>query len=210
MLNLRLPLSPEGLKHATTFLWEGAESYICVHCANHVTAPHHRAAALARGLVPEMSRLAEDHGVCLSSCLDNWDDELVLQAFERNLVLAPEIYGNPWLLRDEEFPKLARIFNLHRRFRERLQDALVLPEGKYGPFAVSRGDGRGGWVTLRNLSWSPVRRRIDLADLGLSIGEMVEFRRFHPGEFYFLHNICIKSSSTVQRQSQFETIIKRK
>jgi hypothetical protein len=37
---------------------------------------------------------------------------LILQAFNRSLILAPEIYGNPWLLKDNEFAKLARIFNL--------------------------------------------------------------------------------------------------
>ncbi len=33
------------------------------------------------------------------------------------MILAPELYGNPWFLRDDEYPKLARIFNLHRRYR---------------------------------------------------------------------------------------------
>ncbi len=45
---------------------------------NTTTAPHNRAGALWRGLPPELKRQAEDHGVCLSSCLDFWQDDLVL------------------------------------------------------------------------------------------------------------------------------------
>lgn len=182
LLNHRLPLSEAGLAHATTFLWDGRETYIDVWSANAVTAPHHRAEALSRGVVPGLKRLAEDHGVCLSSCLDNWDDELVLQAFGRSLVVAPEIYGNPWLLRDDEFPKLARLFRLHREFRDILTGAKLLDEAKYGPFPVSRGDGGHRFVTLRNLSWESVERTVELADLGLDCAGPVEVRRFHPAE----------------------------
>lgn len=64
---------------------------------------------------------------CLSSCLDYWEDELVLQAFNRSLLLSPQIYGNPWLLSDREFPKLERIFNLHRKFSGLLVDGIELP-----------------------------------------------------------------------------------
>jgi hypothetical protein len=102
--------------YVTASLWEGVETYIDVFSWNTTTAPHHRAGAIARELPPGLTRRLEDHGVCLSSCLDYWEDDLVLQAFNRALILAPEIYGNPWLLRDEEFPKLARLFNLHRRY----------------------------------------------------------------------------------------------
>ena len=182
LLNHRLPLSEAGLRHATTFLWEGAESYIDVHSFNPVTAPHHRAGALMRGLTPGLTRLAEDHGVCLSSCLDGWDDELILQAFGRSLILAPQIYGNPWLLRDSELPKLAGIFKLHRRFRDILVHADPLPERRYGPSAVSRGDGAQRFVTLRNLSWRPVERTIRLEELGLTEPAEVEVRSFHPRE----------------------------
>ena len=94
----------------------GCETYIDVFRNNTQTATHHRAGALSRGLLPDLTRTLEDHGVCISSCLDYWEDDLILQAFNRSLLLAPTIYGSPWLLRDEEFPKLARIFNLHRRY----------------------------------------------------------------------------------------------
>lgn len=154
LLNHRLGLD-KAKPYATTFLWGGAETYIDVFMTNNTTAPHHRAAAISRGLVPGLKRLTEDHGVCLSSCLDNWDDDLILQAFNRSLILAPEIYGNPWLLRDDELARLARIFNLHRKYDTLLVKGMVLPEQQYGPYAVSRGNGQTRMITLRNLSWMP-------------------------------------------------------
>jgi len=86
-----------------------------------------------RVLPPELKRLAEDHGVC------------------------------PWFLRDDEFPQLARIFNLHRRYRDILTRGMVLPENSYRPHAVSRGDGKTRLITLRNLTWEPVTHRVALS-----------------------------------------------
>lgn len=182
LLNHRLDLG-DAAAHATTSLWRGEETYIDVHMPNRRTATHHRAEALARELVPGLKRLTEDHGVCISSCLDFWDDDLVLQAFNRNLILAPQIYGNPWLLRDDEYPKLARIFNLARQYREILVDGMVLPEASYGEKAVSRGDGQTRLITLRNISWQPVTRHIQLDEsIGLRGSEPVELRQIHPTE----------------------------
>ncbi|MDR0413555.1 MAG: hypothetical protein LBH61_07135, partial [Dysgonamonadaceae bacterium] len=82
LLNHRLGLD-KAEAYATTFLWEGKEAYVDVNAANTVTAPHNRAGTLSRGLTPQLKRLTEDHGVCLSSCLDYWEDDLVLQAFNR-------------------------------------------------------------------------------------------------------------------------------
>ncbi|MEN8222707.1 MAG: hypothetical protein ABFR36_05565, partial [Acidobacteriota bacterium] len=159
LLNHRLGLN-KAKAYATTFLWGGDETYIDVFMTNDFTAPHHRAGAISRGLVPGLKRLTEDHGVCLSSCLDNWDDDLILQAFNRNLILSPQIYGSPWLLRDDEFPKLARIYNLHRKYRKILVTGKILPEAEYGPYAVSRGNGTTRLITLRNLSWYPVKYNV--------------------------------------------------
>lgn len=182
-LNHRLPLGEEGLSLMTTSLWDGQETYVDVHIGNNTTAPHHRAGALSRGNTPGFDRLLEDHGVCISSCPDNFDDDLVLQAFGRNLVLAPEIYGNPWLLRDDEFPKLARIFNLARRYREILINAKELPAANYGPSAVSRGNTSTRLLTLRNLTWEPVTYRLSSSEeIGLERAENVEWRQFHPTE----------------------------
>jgi hypothetical protein len=183
LLNHRLNLGKEGLKHATTWLLGGAETYIDVHMANDSTAPHHRAGALSRELVPELQRLTEDSGVCLSSCLDYWEDDLILQAFNRNLILAPEIYGNPWFLRDDEYPRLASIFNLARKYKEILVNGIILSEDKYGDKAVSRGDGQTRLITLRNNTWLPVTRTIKLdEEIGLSKGTVIELKQFHPVE----------------------------
>jgi len=183
LLNHRLNLGKEGVKHATTSLMGGAETYIDVHMTNDQTATHHRAGALSRDLVPELHRLAEDHGVCLSSCLDYWEDELILQAFNRNLILAPQVYGNPWFLRDDEYPRFAHIFNLTRKYKEILVNGVVLPEDKYGEKSVSRGNEQTRLITLRNLTWLPVTRTLKLdEEIGLTRGSIVEVRQFHPSE----------------------------
>ncbi|VGO11503.1 hypothetical protein PDESU_00047 [Pontiella desulfatans] len=183
LLNHRLNLG-DALPHATTFLWGGAETYIDVHMANwKKTGTHNRVQALSRGLVPDLKRLTEDHGVCISSCVDFWDDDLILQAFNRGLILAPEIYANPWFLRDDEFPKLARIYNLHRRYRDILVKGIVLPEEQYGPNAVARGDGTRRFITLRNLTWKPVTYSIRLDEsIGLKAQGSVALHQFHPTE----------------------------
>jgi hypothetical protein len=183
LLNHRVNLGTEAVKQATTFLFGGDETYIDVHMTNDRTATHHRAGALSRELIPDLQRLTEDHGVCLSSCLDYWEDDLILQAFNRNLILAPEIYGNPWFLRDDEYPKLAGIFNLTRKYKDILVNGIVLPEEKYGEKAVSRGDGQTRFITLRNLTWLPVQRTIKLdEEIGLEKGSVVELRQYHPTE----------------------------
>ncbi len=184
LLNHRLNLNQEAKKHVTTSLWEGAETYIDVHMFNRgVTAPHHRAGALSRNLVPGLKRLTEDHGVCLSSCLDYWEDDLILQAFNRSLLLSPQLYGNPWFLRDDEYPKLARIFNLARKYGEIMVDGIVLPEDRYGAKAVSRGDGETRLITLRNLAWEPFEATLKLdEEIGLDLGGAIEVRLLHPVE----------------------------
>lgn len=183
LLNHRINLGKEAVKHATTWLLGGDETYIDVHMPNFQTASHHRAGALSRELVPELQRLTEDHGVCLSSCLDYWEDDLILQVFNRNLILAPEIYGNPWFLRDDEYPRLARIFNLARKYKEILVGGIILPEEIYGEKAVSRGDNQTRLITLRNLTWDPVVRKVKLnEEIGLSKGSIIELRQFHPVE----------------------------
>ncbi|MBI1336293.1 MAG: hypothetical protein GC164_04955 [Phycisphaera sp.] len=182
LLNHRLELG-EGLPHATTFLWEGMEMYTDVYGPNHVPGTHNRVWEISRGLPPNLQRLTEDHGVCLSSSLDHWDDSLIQQAFNRSLILAPQIYGNPWLLRDDEFPRLARIFNLHRRYRDILVDGMLLPEAIYGRDAVSRGDGHTRFVSLRNLTWEPITIPVKLDEtIGLTKADHARVRRMFPLE----------------------------
>lgn len=181
LLNHRLDLGP-GTKHSTTFLLGGAETYIDVFMTNNITATHHRAQAISRKAPENLTRLTEDHGVCISSCIDFWEDDLILQSFGRNLILAPEIYGSPWLMRDDEFPTLAFIFNLHRDYRNILPKAIRLPEDQCGPEALSRGDGKTQFVTLRNLTWKPVKYKIQLnTESGLTQkGRKVKARLYHP------------------------------
>ena len=183
LLNHRLDLG-DAKEHATTFLWGGAETYIDVHMVNKdSTGTHNRVQAISRGMVPDLKRLTEDHGVCISSCLDFWEDDLILQAFNRSLILAPEIYANPWFLRDDEFPRLARIYNLHRRYRDIMVKGMVLDEKRYGPLSASRGDGKTRLITLRNLTWEPVTYKVKLdASIGLDSKAPVNLRRHHPGE----------------------------
>lgn len=181
LLNHRLGLQ-KAKPYATTSLWEGHETYIDVFMTNDVTAPHHRAGALTRGLPPQMNRLTEDHGVCLSSCLDYWEDDIVLQAFNRSMILAPELYGNPWLLSDDEFSQLARYFNLHKKYSEILVKGMKLPKS-YGPNAVSRGDASRRIITLRNLSWVDTVYTIKLdKEIGLEKGSKVKLVQWHPTE----------------------------
>jgi hypothetical protein len=185
LLNHRLGLE-KAEAYATTFLWGGNETYVDVFMNNDVTAPHHRAGAISRGLPPDLLRLTEDHGVCISSCLDYWEDDLVLQAFNRSLILSPQIYGNPWLLRDDEFSKLARIFNLHKKYKDILINGIVLPES-YGPSAVSRGNEDTRIVTLRNLTWNKTLYDINLSEeLGLKNNiKKVSVLQVHPHDEFF-------------------------
>ncbi|MBQ4289767.1 MAG: hypothetical protein II719_01070, partial [Clostridia bacterium] len=155
-------------KYATTFLWQGAETYCDVHSANRKTGPHNRCWIFDRGLpVGEdgLLHLAEDHGVCLSSSLDFFGDDLIFQAFGRSLILAPEIYANPWLLRDDEYPLLARIYNLHRKAAPILVDGFPLPES-YGPSAVARGSASHRFVVLGNGTWNEKTVRLSFRECG--------------------------------------------
>ncbi len=198
LLNHRLELSDDAEKHATTFLWEGQETYVDIHIANKITAPHHRAFLLDRGQTPGLRRLTEDHGVCLSSFLDFFEDDMIIQAFGRNLILAPEIYGNPWFLRDDEQAHLARIFNLHRRYRDILIDGMPLPEGEFCPKeTVVRGDSKKRFVICANMDWyeKQLKCRLD-SSIGLDKCERVSVIIHHPyekfvGEFEYGSDIAL-------------------
>ncbi len=163
VLNHRLNLY-EAEPHITTFLWQGAETYVDVHSANANTGAHHRCFIFDRGLPDNLERLAEDHGVCISSCPDYFDDDLIYQAFGRCMILSPEIYGNPWFLRDDEYARLAYIFNLHKLAAPILVDGIKLPEtmgittgadGKPIPGAnpVSRGTDTHRFLVTGNNTW---------------------------------------------------------
>lgn len=172
-------------KYATTFLWNGSETYTDVLICNPVTAMHNRAYMFSRGHVPGLSRLCEDHGVCISSCIDYFEDELVYQAFNRSLILAPEIYGNPWLMRDDEQATLARIYNLHAKNAGILVKGKLLPR-EYGANACSRGNGRKRWISTGNDTWETKRITLTLdASVGLeNCGERFYVNLRHPYEYH--------------------------
>lgn len=178
-------------KYVTTYLWQGGETYVDVHTANTCTAPHHRAFVFTRGETEGLMRLTEDHGVCLSSCMDRFEDDLVYQAFNRNLILAPEIYANPWLLRDDEHAALAYIYNLHRQYNDILTEGFILDEEKYGPNAVSRGNGERRIISFGNASWNKKKVSVKLdGEIGLEKCDKVSVIIRHPyihliGEFEY-------------------------
>ena len=182
LLNHRLDLGI-GLPYATTFLWQGQETYVDIHIGNRVTAPHHRAFFASRGNVPDLLRLTEDHGVCISSCIDYFEDDLIFQAFGRCLILAPEIYGNPWLMRDDEMPILARIFNLHYRWRDILVDGMLLKGDTIPENSVSRGSADHRFITLGNGTWKTIQVKLPLNEaIGLQPCGKVAVSAHHPYE----------------------------
>ncbi|GJM64464.1 hypothetical protein PEDI_50160 [Persicobacter diffluens] len=181
VLNHRLDLGEKGQQYATTYLLGGEESYIDVHQVNQTTGGHHRVKAISRAYDPELKRLAEDHGVCFGSGTDYWEDDFVLHAFGRNLIVSPQIYGNPWLLKDEEFGQLARLWNLHRQHKALLVNGQWV--GKKDDDIVSRGDEHRRFIILRNLSWQPKKQRLKLdKSLGLGTAKHWRVKLHHPWE----------------------------
>ncbi len=169
-------------QYCTTKLWESAECYIDVLYSNKVPAPHHRGGTLMRGNPDNLERLMEDHGVCLSSCLDFWADEMVIQVFCRSLILSPEIYGNPWLLREDELRTMGRLMVLKRRFREAMVHADKLPEETFGPNAVSRGDDTIRFITVRNLEWEKKAFSFSVSEASCGRMNRAYARMLHPYE----------------------------
>ncbi len=181
VLNHRLDFY-EAEKHITTYLWNGDETYVDVSTCNKQTAMHHRGFMFTRGHTDNLERLAEDHGVCISSNVDYFEDELIYQAFNRSLILAPEIYGNPWFMRDDELPKLARVYNLHARNTSILVNGKLLPES-YGDNAVSRGSDTKRFISTGNNSWETKTIELKIGEeTGISTVSPVEVNIHHPYE----------------------------
>ena len=181
VLNHRLNLF-EAEKHITTYLWNGSETYVDVLSCNGNTCMHHRGFMFERGHTDNLERLAEDHGVCISSCIDYFEDELIYQAFNRSLILAPETYGNPWLMKDSELAKFARVYNLHKRNAEILVNGMLLPDA-YGANACSRGTNEKRFISTGNNSWEEkvISVKID-ESTGLSRADKFEVNIHHPYE----------------------------
>ncbi len=194
VLNHRLEFY-EAEEYVTTYLWNGTETYVDVLSCNQNTAMHNRAFMFTRGHTDGLERLAEDHGVCISSSIDYFEDELIYQAFNRSLILAPEIYGNPWLMRDDEFAKLARVYNLHARNAKILVNGKKLPES-YGEYAVSRGSGTKRFISTGNNTWETKKIKVKLGEeTGIETDEDLAVNIHHP---YEKHLGFFKSGSEVE------------
>ncbi len=194
VLNHRLEFY-EAEEFVTTYLWNGQETYVDVLSCNQNTAMHNRAFMFTRGHTDNLERLAEDHGVCISSSIDYFEDELIYQAFNRSLILAPEIYGNPWLMRDDELPKLARIYNLHGRNATILVNGKILPES-YGENAISRGSDTKRFISTGNNSWETKKISIEIGEeTGILTDEKVAVNIHHP---YEKHLGFFKTGDTVE------------
>ena len=181
VLNHRLDLY-EAEKNVTTFLWNGQETYVDILIRNKCTAMHNRAYMFTRGHVEGLQRLAEDHGVCISSGIDYFEDELIYQAFNRSLILAPEMYGNPWFMRDDELPKLARVYNLHARNASLLVDGMLLGEDK-GSEACARGSKTKRFISTGNNSWETKNITLELNEsIGISDCGKFAVNMHHPYE----------------------------
>lgn len=181
VLNHRLDFY-EAEEFVTTYLWNGTETYVDVLSCNQNTAMHGRAFMFERGHTDNLERLAEDHGVCISSSIDYFEDELIYQAFNRSLILAPEIYGNPWLMRDDELAKLARIYNLHRRNAAILVDGKLLPDS-YGANAVTRGSKTKRFISTGNNSWQTKTISVNIGEeTGIDTNKPVAVNLHHPYE----------------------------
>lgn len=181
VLNHRLDFY-EAEEFVTTYLWNGTETYVDVLSCNQNTAMHGRAFMFERGHTDNLERLAEDHGVCISSSIDYFEDELIYQAFNRSLILAPEIYGNPWLMRDDELAKLARVYNLHKRNSANLVEGKLLPES-YGANAVTRGTKTKRFISTGNNSWQTKTITVKIGEeTGMETDKPIAVNIHHPYE----------------------------
>ncbi|MEN8222173.1 MAG: hypothetical protein ABFR36_02845, partial [Acidobacteriota bacterium] len=92
------------------------------------------------------------------------------------------------------------IYNLHRKYRKILVTGKILPEAEYGPYAVSRGNSTTRLITLRNLSWYPVKYNVSLnGEIGLTGNKKIKFIQAHPYEkFIGSFNRGKKLSVTVE------------
>ncbi|HOW84587.1 MAG TPA: hypothetical protein P5119_04445 [Candidatus Aminicenantes bacterium] len=183
-INHRINNSPYMLTITDCLLWRGEETYIDVHIGNETASLYNRDCSIGRELSSEFFgtpfRQFEDHGICFNSCLEKWEDDLAAQAFGRASVLSPEMYGTFFFLADEDYPRLARLIQLHEQLEPLLRNAYPLPGGD-----IAHADGSSSLVLVRNMTWEPVLKSIPLdASIGLAAapGAPLTVRQRHPWE----------------------------
>ncbi len=184
-INHRINNSPYMLTITDCLLWKGEETYIDVHIANTTAALYNRSASIGRELTSEFFktpfRQFEDHGICFNSSVEKWADDLVAQAFGRASVLSPELYGTFFFLPDEDYPRLARLIQLHKRSESMLKQAFPLADGD-----IAHGDGRSSLLILRNPTWGYQTKVVRLdGTIGLAAapGTPLTIRQRYPHEF---------------------------
>ena len=102
------------------------------------------------------------------------------QAFGRASVLSPEMYGTFFFLGDEDYPRLARLIQLHKQLEPMLKHSVPLPGGD-----IAHADGASSLVLVRNMTWEPALKSIPLdASIGLAAapGTPLTVRQRHPWE----------------------------
>lgn len=183
-INHRINDSPYMLAITDCLLWRGEETYIDVHISNETASLYNRDCSIGRELSSEFYgtpfRQFEDHGICFNSCLEKWEDDLVAQAFGRASVLSPEMYGTFFFLDDEDYPRLARLIQLHKQLEPLLKNSIPLPGGD-----IAHADGASSLVVVRNMTWEPALKLIPLdASIGLAAapGAPLTVRQRHPWE----------------------------
>jgi hypothetical protein len=185
-INHRVNNSPYMLTITDCILWQGEETYIDVHISNRDAWLHNRVCSARRDLSSRYFglpfRLFEDHGICFNSLLERWDDDLVTQAFGRASVISPEMYGTFFFLRDTDWPRFARLLQLHKATRDILRGGTrLLADGD-----VSHSNGSSAILVVRNMNWDPLTKTFPLdTRLGLNQdhGTPLSIRQRHPHEF---------------------------
>jgi len=183
-INHRVNQSPYMLTITDCLLWRGQETYIDVHITNTDSALYNRSCSIGRSLYSEFFgvpfRQFEDHGICFNSLIENWEDDFVTQAFGRASVISPEMYGAFFFLPDEDYPKLARLIQFHKRSQPLLTRAFPLENGD-----IAHGNGRSALIVLRNPTWESVKRPVRIDEtIGLARNGRgsVIVRQRHPYE----------------------------
>jgi len=185
-INHRVNNSPYMLTITDCILWQGEETYIDVHISNRDAWLHNRVCSVRRDLstlfFDTPFRLFEDHGICFNSLLERWDDDLVTQAFGRASVISPEMYGAFFFLADHEWPRFARLLQLHKEMQDILRgDSRLLADGD-----MAHSNGHSAVLVVRNMNWDHATKTIPLdTRLGLTAdhGTHLIIRQRHPHEF---------------------------
>lgn len=160
VINHRVSASPYILSVLDSTLWEGMETYPDVYLMN-LDKPRtaSRMATYSRGIPTYLdcySHLLEDHGVCFNGVLEGWEEDFLIQAFGRSLVVSPEIYGTLFCLGDEAYKTFAYLMALAERFKA-LRENTIAFEDMY-----VHCDGNQMLLCVFNDTFSDAEKQIDI------------------------------------------------